>query len=87
MLVNIFFVFSDASSDTITRWDLPLFTDFSVENSQLTTFLALVARPIKLNSFFLLTKRFHLLLQSVVHLFGDRHLKGTLQALALNSLF
>ena len=86
MLVNFFFVLSEASSDTITKWDFPLFTDFSVENSPLTTFLALVARPTRLNSLLLSAKFFHLLFQSFIHLFGNGHLEGTLQSLSLHCL-
>ena len=74
MLVNFFFVLSEASSDTITKWDFPLFTDFSVENSPLTTFLALVARPTRLNSLLLSAKFFHLLFQKKeLNVFGSRN--------------
>lgn len=71
----------------MTRRAFPLFTAFSVENSPLAVFPALVASPIRFRIFCLLSKLFHLLFQCLVHLFRNCHLKGTLQSLALHCFF
>jgi len=65
---NFFRVFSDASSATRTRKPFPVLTDFSVENSPLTVFPALVASPTNDKTLLLFFKLFKLLFQVFIDL-------------------